>query len=177
MAKLAKKEAGFIWRQAQQETIKKIMAIVLESIMLAFPEINQPFILYTPARNTQLGSHLAQVHQNTTEEKTIATLSWKLNSAQLNYPIMEKELLDIMESIKNFHNIIYITAILVQIYHENNCHKMQNIKVNKSFVSVFLSQEYKTKNEHHEGKKIPKLMVFSTFNIYHRLKFTPWNLF
>ena len=45
MIKLTKKGESFIWGQAQQEAFKKIKALISESIMLAYPDINQWLIL------------------------------------------------------------------------------------------------------------------------------------
>ena len=64
-----------------------------------------------------------QVNPSTNEEKTISTFSRKLNAAQLNYLVKDKELLGIAESLKHFHNIIYAIEILVHTDNTNICHK------------------------------------------------------
>ena len=121
--------------------------------MLAYLDINHPFIPNMDSSDTQLGGLLVQVNPNTKVEKTISTFSWKLNLAQLNYLIMDKELLGIAESLNHFHNIIYGAEILVQMDHKNICH--EDTKHTSQWVfhqHILISQEYGKKIECYEGK-------------------------
>ena len=122
---LTKKGLKILWGIKQWEAFMKIKADISNSIMLAYTDINCPFIQYTDSSDTQLWGLLLQVDLNTKEEKTISSFSQRLNPAQISYSVMEKELLSIVESLKHFHNIkIFVT-------------KIQNTPANESFVSSF----------------------------------------
>ena len=81
--------------------------------MLAFPDLSQPFEIYTDANNLQLGAVVAQ------NNKPIAFLSCKLNHAQRRYTTTECELLAIVETLKEFRTILLGHKILVYTDHKN----------------------------------------------------------
>ena len=66
---------------------------------------------------------MVQVDPCTNEERIISSFSQKLNEAQQYYPVTDKELLCIVESLKHFHNIIYGAEILVCTDHKKICHE------------------------------------------------------
>jgi hypothetical protein len=68
--------------------------------MLTFPDFSKPFHIYIDASDTQLGAAIAQ------DEKHIAFCSRKLNSAQKRYTTGEQELFSIVETLKEFSNIL-----------------------------------------------------------------------
>ena len=73
--------------------------MVSKEVILAYPDWTQPFIMHTDASDFQLGTVISQ------NDKPIAFFSRKLNSAQRNYTTTEKELLSIVECLKEFRNI------------------------------------------------------------------------
>ena len=80
---------------------------------LAFPDFEQPFDLYTDASDQQLGATLVQ------NGNPLGLYTWKLNSAQLNYTVGEKELLGIIEGLKAFQGVIRDQELTVHIDHLN----------------------------------------------------------
>ena len=64
--------------------------------LLAFPDFNTPFVIHTDASKTQLGAVISQ------NKIPIAYYSRKLNPAQVNYTTTERELLSIVETLKEF---------------------------------------------------------------------------
>ena len=64
--------------------------------MLAYPNFSKKFVIHTDASDLQLGSVISQ------ENRPIAFYSRKLNSAQRRYTTTEKELLSIVEILKEF---------------------------------------------------------------------------
>ena len=120
---------------------------------VSIPRLSHPFILCMDSCNTHLGGLLVQVDPNTKGEMTISTFSCKHNPAKLNYPIMDKELLGIMETLKHFHNVFYGAKILAWKDHKNICHK--DAKHTSQWVlcqCIFISQEYSAKIAYYEGK-------------------------
>ena len=62
----------------------------------AYPDFNAPFEIHTDALKLQIGAVISQ------KGKPIAFYSQKMNSAQQNYTTTEKELLSIVETLKEF---------------------------------------------------------------------------
>ena len=146
--------------------------------MLAYPDVNHPFILYTDLSDIQLGGLLVQVDPNTKEEDYLR----KLNPTQLIHSVMENELLSISESLKHFHNIIYGAEILLQTDQKNICH--DEAKHTSKWVlcpRILISQEYGAKIEYYEGKKntrsddLSRLPRSNEALKAHKLKFMNWN--
>jgi RNase H-like domain found in reverse transcriptase/Reverse transcriptase (RNA-dependent DNA polymerase)/Integrase zinc binding domain len=98
-------------------TIKKIIA---QEVLLTHPNFSKPFEIHTDASKYQLGSVISQ------EGKPIAFYSRKLTPPQLNYTTTEKELLAIVETLKEFRNILLGQTIIVYTDHKNLTYKVFN---------------------------------------------------
>jgi RNase H-like domain found in reverse transcriptase len=81
--------------------------------MLAFPDFNQPFDIHTDASKLQLGTVISQ------NDKPITFFSRKLNPAQTRYTTTECELLAIVETLKEFRNILLGQKVRVYTDHKN----------------------------------------------------------
>ena len=68
----------------------------------------------------QLGAIIMQ------ENKPIAFYSWKLNPAQTRYTTTERELLSIVETLKEFRNILFGQEIMIFTDHQNLTYKNFN---------------------------------------------------
>ena len=63
--------------------------------LLAYPTLSKPFVIHTDASKVQLGAiHTKQ------DNKPIAFYGKKLNPTQVNYTTTERELISIVESLK-----------------------------------------------------------------------------
>ena len=96
-----KKGQKIKWTPALEEAFKDIKKMVCQQTLLTYPDWNKPFDIHTDASDYQLGAVISQ------EGKPIAFFSRKLNSAQKNYTTTEKELLSIVETLKEFRNILF----------------------------------------------------------------------
>ena len=92
---------------------EKAKALLSREVMLAFPDFSQPFEIYTDASNLQLGAVVAQ------NNNPIAFFSRKLNPAQRRYTTTERELLAVVETLKEFRTILLGHKILVYTDHKN----------------------------------------------------------
>ena len=70
--------------------------MIQKKALLQYPDFTKPFDLFTDASDIQLGATLVQ------EGKPLGFFTRKLNSAQRNYSVGEKELLSIVEGLKAF---------------------------------------------------------------------------
>ena len=94
--------------------------VVSRETLLSYPDFNEPFEIQTDASKLQLGAVISQ------KGKPVAFYSRKLNSAQVNYTTTERELLSIVETLKEFHNILLGQHIKVYTDHKNLTYKQFN---------------------------------------------------
>jgi hypothetical protein len=66
--------------------------------LLTYPNFNKTFEIHTDASKVQLGTCISQ------EGQPVAFYSRKLNPAQTRYTTIERELLSIVETLKEFRN-------------------------------------------------------------------------
>jgi hypothetical protein len=64
--------------------------------MCAYPDHNKPFHIFTDVSDYQLGACIMQ------EGKLVAYYSEKLNSAQMNYATIDKDLLCVVATLQEF---------------------------------------------------------------------------
>ena len=94
--------------------------------MLVYPNFDIPFKVHTDLSDYQLGGVVAQ------QRKPLGFFSRKLTKAQHNYTTGEKELLGIVETLKEFRYILLGHRIVVHTDHKNLCrentiHEMQHV--------------------------------------------------
>ena len=111
-----KKGTKIKWTEELETAFKAVKNMVSKSAMLTYPDWSQPFDIHTDASDYQLGAVISQ------GKKPIAFFSRKLNSAQKNYTTTEKELLSIVECVKEFRNILFGYPIRVYSDHKNLVH-------------------------------------------------------
>jgi transposase InsO family protein len=104
----------FNWTPECQQSFDTIKAILAKDIFIRYPDHSKPFHVYTDASDTQLGSVIIQ------EGKPVAYFSRKLNPAQCNYTVMEKELLSIVTTLSEYRTMLYgVKELHVYTDHKN----------------------------------------------------------
>ena len=111
-----KKGAKIKWTPSLEEAFQEIKKMVSQQTLLTYPDWSKPFVIHTDASDYQLGAVISQ------DKKPIAFFSRKLNSAQKNYTTTEKELLSIVETLKEFRNILFGYPVQVFSDHKNLVH-------------------------------------------------------
>lgn len=115
---LLKKEQPFIWTPSQQEAFSELKKILAEQVTLAFPDFNELFYVTTDASNFAIGGVLSQ----SLEGKPIYFFSRTLNEAQKRYSTIEKELLAMVETIKEFRVYLYGRYFILVTDHKALCY-------------------------------------------------------
>ena len=113
LSKLTSKSIKWKWTEVEQKAFEKIKKVISRDVLLTYPKFNEIFDIHTDASDEQLGAVISQ------NGKPIAFYSRKLNSAQKNYTTTERELLSIVETLKEFKNILYGQEIRVYTDHKN----------------------------------------------------------
>ena len=120
LAELTSVNNPWKWTDKHDRAFNSMKKIVSKETLLAYPNFSQPFEIHTDASDFQLGAVISQ------NQKPIAFYSRKLNPAQTRYTTTEKELLAIVETLKEFKNILLGQNIQVYIDHKNLTYKTHN---------------------------------------------------
>jgi hypothetical protein len=102
-----------IWTNEMDEAFIQIKQMISEEVFLTYPDWDKPFEVHTDASDKQLGAVISQ------DNKPIAFFSQRLSKSQRNYTTTEKELLSIVECLKQFRNILFGYEIHVYSDHKN----------------------------------------------------------
>jgi hypothetical protein len=95
--------------------------LIAKETLLTYPDFNKEFEIHTTyASKVQLEACISQ------GGKPIAFYSRKLNPAQTRYTTTERELLSIVETLKEFRNILLGQTIIVHTDHKNLTFKELN---------------------------------------------------
>jgi hypothetical protein len=117
---------------------------VSQETLLAFPDFEKEFHVYTNASNKQLGAVIMQ------EGKPLVFYNRKLNSAQTCYTTGEQELLSIVETLKEFRDILLGQQVIVHTDHLNILYgKLSDDRITRWRL---LLEEYRPTYVHIAGK-------------------------
>ena len=110
---LTSKDKKWNWTQECADAFNEIKDTITREVMLSYPDFTKPFHIHTDASHYQLGGVISQ------DGKPIAFYSRKLNDAQTRYTTTERELLSIIETLKEFKTILIGHKIIVYTDHKN----------------------------------------------------------
>ena len=99
MSKLLHKGQAWEWGEKQQQAFEPLKLALCSAPVLARPDFSRPFKIQWDASEVALGSVLTQKNE-VGEKHLIVYLSQTLNKHELNYTVLEKELLAVMWSIE-----------------------------------------------------------------------------
>ena len=108
-----KGKSPFIWTTTHQQAFDSLKSLIVRDCMTHYPDHNLPFDIYTDASDLQLGAVIMQ------NNRPVAYFSRKLNPGQQKYSTLEKELLSIFETFKEFQSMLLGANITVYTDHRN----------------------------------------------------------
>jgi hypothetical protein len=91
-----KKKAPIKWTDKMQKSFKKMHLLMAADALAAYPDHNKRFYVYTDASDFQLGACIIQ------EGRPVAYFLQKLTKSQQNYTTMEKEMLSVVATLREF---------------------------------------------------------------------------
>ena len=138
--------------EKQKAAFKKIKAVVLQAILLTYPNHTRPFDVYPDAANKYaMGAMLLQ------DGNVVSTFLQKFNDARLKYMVTDQELLATAEVCKHFKLIIKGCEVRIHMDHKNlvydkarhssmrvlrtHCYSMRNLELNSSTLQERKIQE------------------------------------
>jgi hypothetical protein len=145
LTKLVGKDSKFQWTSEHQKAFDNVKTVISRETLLAYPDFNQPFHIYTDASDFQLGAVIMQ------NDRPLAFYSRKLNTAQKRYTTGEQELLSIVETLKEFKNILLGQTLIVHTDHKNLLY--QKMATDRVIRWRLLLEEYGATFEHVKGTK------------------------
>ena len=102
--KASEAKSSFTWTKKTQEAFEKLKKHLSSTPILAFPDVKEPFILYTDASLTAMGAVLSQVHDG--KDRAICYASKAFSKSQTNYSATRRELLAIVTSTRHFKHYL-----------------------------------------------------------------------
>ena len=106
LTKLLKSDEPWEWKEAQMRAFNELKRALVSYPIMRQPDFRREFIIFTDASNYAIGAVLSQKDEEN-REYVIAYRSKKMNKAELNYTITEKECVAVVWPVKQFRNYLY----------------------------------------------------------------------
>lgn len=111
---LTRKGVHFQWTPECQEAFELLKQALVSPPVLQFPNFSEDntFIVTSDASNKALGATLSNG-----DGSPVSYISRQLNKAEVNYPVIEKELLGIVFAVKSFRNYLFGRKFIIYTDH------------------------------------------------------------
>lgn len=115
LTRLTSKDARFSWGEVCEAAFNTLRKKLITSPVLAYPDFTKKFILDTGASDVGVGAVLSQVYDG--EERVVGYFSKMLITEELNYCVMQKEMLAVIKATKHFRNYLLGKNFLIRTDH------------------------------------------------------------
>jgi len=120
LTSLTSKDVKWKWTDVHQKAFATMKKIVARKVLLHYPNFNDVFEIHPDASATQLGAVISQ------KGKPISFYNRKLNPAQTRYITTKRKLLAVVETLKEFKNILLGQQLRVYTDHKKLTYKSFN---------------------------------------------------
>ena len=117
--KLTKKDCIYVWKPECQQAFDSIKSSFSIDHVLIQPDTAKQFYLECDASDYAIGAVLSQMDEEG-RLRPIGFFSRKFSAAEINYEIHDKELLAIIEGLKNWRHYCIGTEMPVQVFTDHN---------------------------------------------------------
>jgi len=111
--KKGEKHQSLIRRQKCKKHFDEMKALMTADVMCAYPNHNKPYHIYTDASNYQLGACLMQ------DKHPVVYYINMLNSAQMKNAMIDKELLCVVATLREFRSMLFGAELHIHTDHRN----------------------------------------------------------
>jgi hypothetical protein len=133
--------------------LKKMKALMAAEALCTYPDHNKPVKIYTDASNYQLGACIMQ------DNRSVTYYSRKLNSAQCNYGTIDKELLCVIATLREFGSVLLGAGLHIYTDHKNILNVGDSSE--QRLCWIFYVDEYGPTIHYIEG---PRNVIVDTFS-------------
>ena len=122
LTELLKKDNPFVWSSLQESAFRMLKQVMTQAPVLAIFDPSKNVTVHTDASQFAIGAVLMQ------EGRVIAFESRKLSSAEINYPIHEKEQLAVVHALQKWRVYLHSTAEPFTVYTDHQSLKYLDTK-------------------------------------------------
>ena len=152
LVSLTRKNMRFTWSAEHQKAFDSLKQSLVCDMVMAHPQTDKPYLLYTDACDYAIGGILCQLDDNGVE-RPIVYLSKQLSDTQRRWATIEKEAYAVIYALKQLRPYLYGASFRTFTDHKPLTSlftkEMNNTKIQRW--SVLLA-EYGCKVEYHKGK-------------------------
>ena len=105
LTRLLKKDTAFEWSNECERAFNTLKEKLVTAPVLAFPDFEKPFILYTDSSGFAMGMILGQL-DSLGREVVVSFAGRTLNKHEVNYTVTEQEALAVITGVKHFEHYL-----------------------------------------------------------------------
>lgn len=152
ITELLSSKKKFVWTRQADSAFRTVKMLLTTAPVLANPDFSKKFYLHCDASDYGIGAVLVQLDDEQ-QERPIAYMSRKLNSAQRNYSVTERECLAALEAIRKFRCYIEMQDFEVVTDHSSLVWLMRQPNLSGRLARWALElQTYRFEVSHRKGR-------------------------